>query len=151
MGFFGCLMEATKDVMLQHTWFAMEFLGVIGNTYFSLLCLLLYSYIVLGVWWIWSFRYLVGFTSSLLYFWRKKSTYFEHLVWKLSLGCVAPGVKYFLDSLNTRFLLSLAFSSCPLCFLGSNQILMQILSLTEVVAWILMPTSPSKCCCDIME
>lgn len=50
-GFFDCLMEATKEVMLQHTWFEMKFLAIIGNTYFSLLCLPVYSCIVFGVWW----------------------------------------------------------------------------------------------------
>lgn len=110
--------------------------GILGCYWKHLFQSAVYSCIVLGVWWILGFCYLVGFTTSLLYFWRKKkSSYFEHLVWKLSLGCAAPGVKYFLDCLNKQFLLPLAFSSCPFCCLRSNQILMQILSRAEAVAW----------------
>lgn len=48
VGFFsGCLMEVTKEGMLQHAWFEVEFLGMIGNTYFSRLGVPVYSYIAL--------------------------------------------------------------------------------------------------------
>ena len=38
-GFFGCLMGAAKEAMLQRTSLEMEFLGIFGNTSVSLLCL----------------------------------------------------------------------------------------------------------------
>lgn len=58
--FFACLMETTKEEMVQHTWFEMEFLGIIGNTYFSPLCLAVDSDIRFGVW-VFELCCLVGF------------------------------------------------------------------------------------------
>lgn len=33
LGVFGCLMEATTEAMLPHTWFEMEFVVIIGSSF----------------------------------------------------------------------------------------------------------------------
>lgn len=73
LGVFGCLMEATTEAMLPHTWFEMEFVVIIGSSFFffSLLFLQVYSYTAVGVL-VLDLVFLAFYLLALLAFLKKK-------------------------------------------------------------------------------
>lgn len=71
LGVFGCLMEATTEAMLPHTWFEMEFVVIIGSSFFSLLFLQVYSYTAVGVS-VLDLVFLAFYLLALLAFLKKK-------------------------------------------------------------------------------
>lgn len=72
LGVFGCLMEATTEAMLPHTWFEMEFVVIIGSSFFfSRLFLQVYSYTAVGVS-VLDLVFLAFYLLALLAFLKKK-------------------------------------------------------------------------------